>query len=169
MAYQGVFPNSGYAIGVMQNAASPWSDPYAIAQGVLTILHGDVPAAPSRAGLVVNAVFAVGAVLTVGLAAWALARTTRWARRRARQTRWLTTLGLLPYALPIATFAMLPTLGELAMGRDGNWTIAVFTIPALVVWLAVAAASSAGIVVARVWRLGRVSPFEHIGPEHSLR
>ena len=95
-AYQGVFPGSGYAIAVLQNAGSPWADPYSIAQGVLLILQGRAPAAPSRAGLIANSAFAALTLLTIGLGVRALAGTRRWVDRRAPQSRGLTTLRLLP-------------------------------------------------------------------------
>ncbi|CAA9322598.1 MAG: hypothetical protein AVDCRST_MAG93-5817, partial [uncultured Chloroflexia bacterium] len=41
------------------------------------------------------------------------------------------------------------------MGRDGNWTIALYTFVALVVWLGVAALCSAGIIIARIAHLVR--------------
>ena len=155
-AYQGVFPGSGYAIAVLQNASSPWTDPYAIAQGVLMILQGQSPAAPSRAGLIVNVALGALALLTLWLGVTTAARTRQWMDRRAPLAKWRTLLRLLPYAVPIAVFAALPTIGEFAMGRDGNWTIVAFTLPALVVWLGVGAVCSGAIVVMRAWQFARL-------------
>ena len=59
---------------------------------------------------------------------------------------------LLPAALVVLAGATLPTLVEALLGRDATWAAALYTWPALVVFVLAATTAAAATLLARIWQ-----------------
>lgn len=152
-AYQGLFEESGYAVVVLMNSGLGLTSPDAgvVAQNLLHDIDPTIPPLTSGAdhGRTDRILTAV-ALVTVGLAVFALVRARRWARRRAGRSAVVTVLRLLPWLLPAAVFLALPAVQLWATGRTAPYELLFHAGPVAVVWLGSYAAAGAAVVVARV-------------------
>ncbi|MGC5014324.1 serine hydrolase domain-containing protein [Streptosporangium sp. DT93] len=145
-ARQTLLLRSGHGIVVMANTGSAYDG--AIAEALVAMAEGRAPGPPSPAFpfLLVDLVFALAAALTLVLAGRGLARSRRWAARRAGRPGWRTAARLLPYAAPgVLCLTITDVFRVLSRGGDATWT--------QVAWLVVASAACALLLLARVGRL----------------
>ncbi|MFD1544815.1 serine hydrolase domain-containing protein [Nonomuraea guangzhouensis] len=148
-AQQLLIPGSGYGVAVMANTGMAFADSAALMDGLVALIEGRQPDAPSSPFLATDLVFALLTLATVALAARGVARSRRWAARRTGRQRWR----LLPYLLPIVLCtAIAPVFRVLARGRDIMWIQVVYLYPTFMIWLVTAAAAGLAVVVARLWR-----------------
>ena len=95
------FPTRGYGIAVLQNASWLFADPYTIASGLVQLLDGRPPLAPTISGEVAfNCVVAMLTILAIvfGVRGWR--RASRWAERGRTRRPWRNACRLIPYVIP---------------------------------------------------------------------
>lgn len=158
-AYQGIFPNAGYAIALMINTGAGLTspDPGVLAQNLLHVIDPQIPTLKSgddhgRTDWILTAL----AIVTVGLAVLGICRSRRWARRRQSRGIVVTVLRLLPALIPIGWFAALPSLQLLATGRVAPYRLLFSVSPVGLCWFATWAAACAVLILARVGWLFRL-------------
>jgi CubicO group peptidase (beta-lactamase class C family) len=140
MAHQIVSPDSGYGVAVMTTRGVTLGpdDAAEIAHGILALTRGATPAVGAPVGWIVDLTLLALTVLVV-LAA----------RRRLRRTPRPPLGARIAWLVPVVAFAGLRQLVAFVFGgRDGTWLQVAYVGPALVVWLAAAAACGV-VVVAR--------------------
>ncbi|MER5649254.1 serine hydrolase domain-containing protein [Streptosporangium sp. NPDC002524] len=157
-AQQTLLPRSGYGVVVMANTGTAYADSDAIADALVAMAEGEEPEAPPSfpPTLVVDLAIAVAAVVTLLLAGRGLARSRRWAARRAGRPAWSTAARLLPYALPgVLCLTVTDVFGMLARGKDITWTQVAYIYPSFMIWLVLATGACAAVALVRVIRIVR--------------
>ncbi|MDR8413300.1 beta-lactamase family protein [Nonomuraea sp. 3-1Str] len=148
-AQQLLMPESGYGVAVMANTGMAFGDSAALMDGLVALIEGRRPDAPSSPFVATDLVFTLLTLATVALAVRGIARSRRWAARRTGWQRWR----LLPYLLPlILCTAIAPLFRVLARGRDISWIQVAYLYPTFMIWLVTAAAAGTALVLARLWR-----------------
>lgn len=148
-AQQLLMPESGYGVAVMANTGMAFADSAALMDGLLALIEGRQPDAPTSPFLATDLVFTLLTLATAALAVRGIARSRRWAARRTGRQRWR----LLPYLLPlILCTAITPVFRVLARGSDISWIQVAYLYPTFMIWLVTAAAAGTALVVARLWR-----------------
>ncbi|MEU8149694.1 serine hydrolase domain-containing protein [Nonomuraea sp. NPDC048901] len=148
-AQQLLMPGSGYGVAVMANTGMAFADSAALMDGLVALIEGRRPEAPSSPFLATDLVFTLLTLATVALAVRGITRSRRWAARRTGWQRWR----LLPYLCPlILCTAIAPVFRVLARGSDISWIQVVYLYPTFMIWLVTAAAAGTALVVARLWR-----------------
>ncbi|WP_433508662.1 serine hydrolase domain-containing protein [Nonomuraea sp. CA-143628] len=148
-AQQLLMPESGYGVAVMANTGMAFADSAALMDGLVALIEGRRPAAPSSPFLATDLVFTLLTLVTVALAVRGVARSRRWAARRTGRQRWR----LLPYLFPLVLCtAIAPVFRVLARGSDIAWIQVVYLYPTFMIWLVTAAAAGTALVAARLWR-----------------
>ncbi|WP_436763088.1 serine hydrolase domain-containing protein [Streptosporangium sp. V21-05] len=157
-ARQTLLPRSGYGIVVMANTGTAYADSDAIADALVAMAEGEEPEAPPSIPptLVIDLVIALAAVVTLLLAGRGLARSRRWAARRAGRPAWHAVARLPPYALPgVLCLTITDVFGVLARGKDITWTQVAYLYPSFMIWLVLATVACVAVVLARIGRLVR--------------
>lgn len=152
-AYQGIFPESGYAIAVMINSGASLTspDPGVVAQNLLHHLEGDIPSLqPFASGTRTDLILTALAMITVGLTVVGLIRAPRWGRHRAGRSRIGTVLRLLPALVPVVWLLALPSLQLLATGRSAPYPLLFHVSPVAMSWFAVWALVCAALILVRI-------------------
>ncbi|MFC3999809.1 serine hydrolase domain-containing protein [Nocardiopsis sediminis] len=156
-AIQGFSPETGYGFAVLTNGAALADATYPVLLGLAALSEGRQPEAPGSGRAMTDAALAAGAVVAVGLGATGVARSGRWALKRAGRPAWRTALRMVPVLLPVALFALYPTAIEvLSNGREVTWEqMTYFPLP---LTLTLGAAAAAGLATAgsRLVRMARV-------------
>lgn len=155
-AEEAVWPRTRYGVVLLFNAGSPMMfDQIAISHGVFDIVEGTTPprSGPHSASRFDTAL-GVLTVLALTLGVSGVLRAGRWARRR-RSTPVRRILALLPLSLVLVAGAGFPDLVETLLSRDATWTAALYTWPALVVFVLAAVAAAGSTLLVRVWQWTR--------------
>ncbi|GAA0941816.1 serine hydrolase domain-containing protein [Pseudonocardia zijingensis] len=161
-----LLPDTRYGVAVLANSREPLdagtgagpSEVDALAADLVALTRGDTPAAPGPPIAFLAELLLVAVAMTAMLvAAVALLRSGRWARRFAGGGLTPPLLRLLPYLLPLVLLAFLPRLAAPLVGGGTFADLAEVWLTALVAAEVVAAC---GLVVAaaRLRALVRVSP-----------
>ncbi|GAA4203350.1 serine hydrolase domain-containing protein [Actinocatenispora rupis] len=153
-AEQVLLPDSGYGIAVLTNTGlSIDNDSAELADGLVDLVTGHDPGHPAPAGTTADRVLLGLTVLLAALAVLGVVRSRRWA---ARARAWRYPL-LVVYLAPLALLAFLPSVvGYVFAGRAGGFRHVAYVWPALVVFLAVAAAAGLVVPAVRLVRLLRL-------------
>ncbi|MEU4408742.1 serine hydrolase domain-containing protein [Streptosporangium sp. NPDC023963] len=157
-AQQTLLPRSGYGIVVMANTGTAYADSDAVADALVAMAEGQEPEAPPSIPpyLIVDLAIAAAAAVTLLLAGRGLARSRRWAARRAGHPAWRAAARLLPYALPgVLCLTITDVFGMLARGKDTTWTHVAYIYPSFMVWLVLTTGACVVLVVARIGHLVR--------------
>lgn len=158
-AYQGLFTESGgYGIAVMFNAGVSLTGPQPsdVSEGLTAILGIEEPRPrDTPPALAVDLGLTALALVSAALGVLGVARSGRWARRRAGSPWWRTAVGLLPGTAVVALVLSVPAYVSNLFGRAVSWQAAAFAQPVLTAWLAVAALAAALVLAVRVVRLIR--------------
>jgi CubicO group peptidase (beta-lactamase class C family) len=157
-AVEAVVPDTGYGFAVMTNGSGVYDDSYAVMEGLLALSQGRTPAEPG--GYRVTIEWALGAVLllVVGLSVLGVARSRRWASRRAGTAWWRIGVRLLPAVLMVAGAAAFPdVLSWLAQGRTITWEQMTYFGAPLTIDVVAAGIGAAVVIGFRLWRLRTVT------------
>ena len=148
------FPTRGYGIAVLQNASSPFPHSYTIASGLVELLDGRPPSAPTISGEVAfNGVVAMLTILTIvfGVRGWR--RASRWAEPGRTRRPWRNACRLIPYAIPAVVLIGFVDMTSAMMGRDGTWTMAWYIMPMVVVFVGLGSVAALSVAGRRLWLL----------------
>ncbi|MEV0616772.1 serine hydrolase domain-containing protein [Nonomuraea sp. NPDC050404] len=147
-AYQLLMPESGYGIAVMANTGMAFSDADALMDGLVAMIEGGTPPAPSSwPAFGIDLLFVLLTLVSAGLAVRGAARSRRWAARRTGWQR----LWLVPLLVPLGLCAASrPIFGVLSRGGDIMWVQLVYLYPTFMLWLVTAAAAGVIVVAARL-------------------
>ncbi|MDP9843047.1 hypothetical protein J2853_002258 [Streptosporangium lutulentum] len=150
-ADQLLMPGSGYGVAVMANTGMTYADAGALMDGLVALIEGDTPKIPSAPQyLLIDGLFLLLTLATIGPAVRGAIRSRRWAARRTGWQR----LRLLPYLAPLALcLSVAPIFRVLARGGDIMWIQVVYLYPTFMIWLVTAAVACTAVVATR---LGRV-------------
>ncbi|RRR98716.1 class A beta-lactamase-related serine hydrolase [Glycomyces terrestris] len=153
-AAQWIDPETGYGVAVMSTGAGLADVTWAAMEGLAAITAGEAPAEPGRDRQVIELVLAVVALAALGLGALGVARSRRWAERRAGRRAWATALRMVPLLVPAVLFAAYPAgVSFISGGRTVPWPqLFYFALP-LTVTLMAAAVAGLAVAVARLVRL----------------
>ncbi|MGS2647963.1 serine hydrolase domain-containing protein [Streptosporangium sp. G12] len=157
-AQQKLLPRSGYGIAVMANTGTAYADSDAVADALVAMAEGQEPEAPPSIPphLIIDLAIAAAAAVTLLLAGRGLARSRRWAARRAGHPAWRAAARLLPYALPgVLCLTITDVFGMLARGKDITWTQVAYIYPSFMIWLVLATGACAVLVPVRIGHLVR--------------
>jgi CubicO group peptidase (beta-lactamase class C family) len=148
-AHQLLMPGSGYGVAVMANTGMAYSDAHALMAGIVALIEGGTPRRPSTGSLLlIDALFALLTVVTIGLAALGVVRARRRTVRRLRR--------LAPYLAPLVLcLTLAPIHRVLARGRDAAWIQLAYLYPTFMIWLVTAAAAGVTIVAVRLGLMAR--------------
>ncbi|MCP2165581.1 serine hydrolase domain-containing protein [Goodfellowiella coeruleoviolacea] len=156
-AQQTLLPDSGYGIAVVATTGlSVEDDPAVITEGLVALTQGQTPQVRRPSGVQADWVLAALTLAAAGLGVLGVARSRRWAQRRAHAARWWVVVRLVPVALPAVCLVFLPELvGAVFANRAGTFLHVLYVWPALVVWVAVGALAGLAVLVARGARVLR--------------
>ncbi|WP_440105820.1 serine hydrolase domain-containing protein [Streptosporangium sp. H16] len=157
-AQQRLLPRSGYGIVVMANTGTTYGDSDAVADALVAMAEGQEPKAPPSIPpyLIIDLAVAAVAAVTLLLAGRGLARSRRWAARRAGHPAWRAAARLLPYALPgVLCLTITDVFGLLARGKDITWTQVAYIYPSFMLWLVLATGACVVLVLVRIGHLVR--------------
>ncbi|MFF3438366.1 serine hydrolase domain-containing protein [Streptosporangium sp. NPDC002721] len=157
-AQQTLLPRSGYGIVVMANTGTAYADSDAVADALVAMAEGEEPEAPPSISpnLAVDVTMALAALVTLLLAGRGLARSRRWAARRAGRPAWHTAARLLPYALPgLLCLTITDVFAVLARGKDTTWLHVTYLYLSFMIWLVLATGACAALVLVRIGHLVR--------------
>ncbi|MFS1299889.1 serine hydrolase domain-containing protein [Streptosporangium longisporum] len=155
-ARQTLLLRSGHGIVVMANTGTAYDDSGAIADALVAMAEGREPEPPPSPSpfLLVDAVFALAAALTLALAGRGLVRSRRWSARRAGRPGWRTAARLLPYAAPgVLCLTITDVFRVLSRGGDATWAHVAYLYFSFVIWLLLAAVACALLLLARLRHL----------------
>jgi hypothetical protein len=146
---------SGYAFALLYDGNSGLADTAGVENAVATALGGGDPPAPMPRTLVVAVVLGGLTLLTLVLRGRAVVELGAWvARNRGRSwPRLAPNLGWL--VLPVGLLAALPAAILRFAGRRFTWPQLALSMPDVLTWLGVAAATGVGLAAARVVALTR--------------
>lgn len=156
-AYQGIFPDSDYAVVVLTNHGPVLTvaDASILSQNLLAQVDDDVPSLSAPEGTMgTDLVLTVPVLLSLAAGVTGLMRCRRWAERRCGRSVTITLLRLVPLVLGISLFWAVPQLQLIATGRVATWPMLVSVMPVAAVWLLILAAGSAAVLAARLIWLG---------------
>lgn len=146
-AVQTIVPATGYGFAVMTNSAALHDDTFDIATGLAELSEGRTPEVPGGDRQLFELVLGAVAVVAAALGVLGVARSRRWAARRAGRPGWRTWARLAPVLLPAAVLAAYPDLISFLMnGRTVTWAQLTYFAAPMTISLAVAAA--AGMITA---------------------
>ncbi|MEU8383142.1 serine hydrolase domain-containing protein [Streptosporangium sp. NPDC048865] len=157
-AEQVLLPRSGYGIAVMANTGTAYADSDAVADALVAMAEGEEPEAPPSVSpaLVIDLAMTLAAAVTLLLAGRGLARSRRWAARRAGRPAWRAAARLLPYALPgLLCLTIADVFGLLARGKDTTWLHVAYLYLSFMIWLVLATGACAILVLVRIGHLVR--------------
>ncbi|MGJ6965189.1 serine hydrolase domain-containing protein [Streptosporangium sp. G11] len=170
-AQQTLLPRSGYGVVVMANTGTAYADSDAIADALVAMAEGEEPEAPPSVSpsLVIDLAIAAAVAVTLLLAGRGLARSRRWAARRAGRPVWRAAARLLPYAAPgVLCLTITDVFGLLARGKDITWTQVAYLYPSFMIWLVLATGACVALILVRAGHLVRArrtpSPGAPAGP-----
>ncbi len=127
-----------------------------ITEGLVALTQGQTPQVRRPSGVQADWVLAALTLAAAGLGVLGVARSRRWAQRRAHAARWWVVVRLVPVALPAVCLVFLPELvGAVFANRAGTFLHVLYVWPALVVWVAVGALAGLAVLVARGARVLR--------------
>ncbi|MFC3492995.1 serine hydrolase domain-containing protein [Glycomyces rhizosphaerae] len=155
-AVERIDPETGYGIAVLTNGAGMADATYTAMEGLAAMAAGEAPADPSGDQLAQFALAALTAI-AIALGVIGIARSRRWASKRAGQPAWRIGLRFIPVLLPAVVFLAYPSLVSLiSNGRTVTWpSVFYFALP-LTLMLLVAALSGTVTAIARLLRLRSV-------------
>ncbi|MFG1681719.1 serine hydrolase domain-containing protein [Nonomuraea sp. NPDC049269] len=153
-AVEAISPETGYGFAVMTNSAALTDDTYAVATGLFAMTQGRTPEVPGGGRQTFELVLGLIGLAAVGLGIVGVARSRRWAARRAGRPGWRIALRMLPVLLPVAVLAAYPDMiSFISNGRTVTWAqLTYFPVP-LTITLTVAALAGAATTVMRLVRL----------------
>ncbi|MCC3762612.1 beta-lactamase family protein [Glycomyces sp. TRM65418] len=155
-AVQWIDPDSGYGIAVLTNGAGMADATWTAMEGLAALTRGETPAEPGGDALA-QSILAAATAAAIALGATGIARSRRWAAKRAGTAAWRIGLRLVPVLIPLALFLSYPSLVSLASGgRTVTWSsVCYFALP-LTLALLCAALAGAATAIARLLRLRSV-------------
>ncbi|WP_214417127.1 serine hydrolase domain-containing protein [Sphaerisporangium fuscum] len=155
---QVLLPDSGYGIAVVANTAMiSGDDSNHLAEGLVELAEGRTPEATTPFTTTADPVLAVLTLLALALGVLGVLRSRKWAVRRAGRPLWRAVLRLLPQAVLVAAFVMLPDLlGFLMNGRKGTLDQVTYAWLALYVWFAAMALAGLAVIATRGFHLLRL-------------
>ncbi|WP_329423545.1 beta-lactamase family protein [Streptosporangium sp. NBC_01495] len=157
-AQQTLLPRSGYGIVVMANTGTAYADSDAIADALVAMAEGEEPEPPPSVSpsLIIDLAMALAAAATLLLAGRGLARSRRWAARRAGRPAWRAAARLLPYAAPgVLCLTITDVFAVLARGKDTTWRHVAYLYPSFMIWLVLATGACLALILVRIDHLVR--------------
>ncbi|MQM26258.1 serine hydrolase domain-containing protein [Glycomyces albidus] len=158
-AVQWIDPESGYGIAVMTTGAGLADVTWTAMEGLSAIANGEAPAEPGRDRQVFELVLGAVSLAAIALGVLGVARSRRWAEKRAGRRAWRIGLRLVPVLVPAAVFAAYPAgVSFISGGRTVPWPqVFYFALP-LTVTLMVAGLAGIAVAAARLVRLRSAQP-----------
>ncbi|GAA1692034.1 serine hydrolase domain-containing protein [Glycomyces endophyticus] len=153
-AVQWIDPETGSGVAVLTTGAGLTDVTWAAMEGLTAIAAGEEPAAPGHDRQVIELVLGAVSLAALALGVLGVARSRRWAERRAGRRAWRIALRMVPVLLPSVALAAYPAgVSFISGGRTIPWhQMFYFALP-LTVTLMVAAAAGLAVAVARLVRL----------------
>lgn len=150
-AEQVLLPESDYGIVVMVPAGTQLQDePAIITNGLIALVSGAQPEVKNPAGFRVDWVLAALTVLTIVLGVLGFVRARRWAAKQSGRAVWAVLPRQVPYVLPVVALALAPNNLTMAVrGRASTFEIMCYVMPALMIWLGIAALLGVGLIIVR--------------------
>lgn len=156
-AVEWIDPESGYGIAVLTNGAGLTDTAWAGFEGLSALVKGDTPPEPGHGRQLFELVLAALSLAAITLGAMAVARSRRWAEKRAGRPAWRIGLRLLPALIPVALFLGYPSLVSLISGgRTVTWQGTLYFALPVTLTLFIGALAGAAAVIARLIRLRSV-------------
>ncbi|WP_219471404.1 serine hydrolase domain-containing protein [Nonomuraea rhizosphaerae] len=156
-AVEAISPRTGYGFAVMTGSASLTDTTYAVMLGLAAMAEGRTPEVPGADRQLIELVLGLAGLAALGLGVLGVARSRRWAARRAGRARWRVAARLVPVLTPVVLLAAYPSLVSfLSNGRTITWEQVTYFAAPLTVTLVVAAVAGVVVAVARVVRLRSV-------------
>lgn len=137
-SYQGLFPESDYAIAVLTNHGPEIRAVQASveAQNLLAELDPATPRLSQPGGtLGADVVLGAAALITLACVTLGLLRARRWAAHRRGKSRVVTALRLLPLGIVAVFVSLVPTVQLMVFDRTANWFVLAAVLPVGVIWL----------------------------------
>ncbi|QVQ54531.1 beta-lactamase family protein [Spiractinospora alimapuensis] len=151
-SYQGLFPESDYAIAVLTNHGPELMAVQASvqAQNLLAELDPTIPPLSQPGGtLGTDMVLGAATLVTLTGVALGLLRARRWAARRRGRSGVVTVLRLLPLGVVAVFVSLVPVLQLLVLGRTANWSVLTSVLPVGVTWLLTLGVGCVAVLVTR--------------------
>jgi CubicO group peptidase (beta-lactamase class C family) len=156
-AVEWIDPETGYGIAVLTNGAGLTDPAWEAFEGLSALVKGDKVPEPGHGRQLFELVLAVLSLAAVALGAMGVARSRRWAEKRAGRPAWRIGVRLLPALAAVALFLAYPSLVSLISGgRTVTWQGTLYFALPFTLTLFIGALAGAAVVVARLIRLRSV-------------